>query len=64
MATYYVFDTDTLEVVAEITGDPDDCLRVISERFGDTDYFGATVSPAFGMVDGLIEIADCERIEA
>lgn len=64
MATIYVYDTDTREVVAEITGDPEACYRVVSERYGDTDYYGATSSPAFGVSDGLIEVADCERITA
>lgn len=65
MQTLYVYNTDTLEVVAEITG-PDNaaCERVVADRFGDTDYFAATYTPAFGASDGLIANADAERIKA
>jgi hypothetical protein len=63
--TMYVYDTDTREIVAEITGvDNSACEAVVADRFGDTDYFGATYSPAFGMTDGLIQCADRDRIEA
>jgi ABC-type cobalt transport system substrate-binding protein len=64
--TMYVYDTDTREVVAEITGaDNAACEAVVADRFGDTDYFASTYTPAFGAVDGLIQCAaDVERIAA
>jgi hypothetical protein len=63
--TMYVYDTDTLEVVAEITGcDHAACEEVVADRFGDTDYFAATYTPAFGANDGLIQSYDCEMIDA
>ena len=64
MITLYVYDTDTREVVAEISGATyAACEQVVSERYGDTDYYEATYTPAFGCNDGLIARADCEQID-
>ena len=60
----YVYETDTLEVVAIITGPTNDaCESVVAERYGDTDYYLATYTPAFGASDGLIERSDAELID-
>jgi 7-keto-8-aminopelargonate synthetase-like enzyme len=64
MPILYVYDADTREVLAKITGEQGACERIATERFGDTDIFAATYTPAFGSSGGLIETEYCEEIEA
>ncbi len=54
MVTAYIYGTESMNAVAEITG-PQDAV----ERYADDNYdllsgeIGMTYSPAFGFVDGL-----------
>ena len=65
MITLYIYDADTMTLIARITGDDNSaCERIATERFGDTDAYGWTYSPAFGCTDGLIPGDDVEDIYA
>ena len=55
----YVYETESKEVVAVVTGDSnDECERKATEANYDDDQFGWTYSPAFGFNDGLIDNRD------
>lgn len=54
--TLYVYDADTMAVIAKIEGEDNAaCERIASERYDDTERYGWTYSPAFGARDGLHE---------
>ena len=58
----YVYDADSIVVVAVIEGESNAaCEAVAEDRFGDEQYL-STYSPAFGAVDGLEWSDDAEVI--
>jgi len=60
MATGYVYDTDTMRVIAEITGDTREIEKYVEQNY-DSDTTGLTFSPAFGCNDGLIDVVDDQK---
>ena len=68
-STLYVYDADTREVAAIITGEQAACERTYVERF-DVEQYLSTYTPAFGVDGGLVEgdrlvvsVAGWEEIE-
>lgn len=59
--TGYVYDAESMVVVAEITGEQAEVERYVGENY-DTDTYALTYSPAFGFDNGLIESSDAEII--
>ena len=50
--TMYVYDTETMEIVAEITGEDNaECERKAANYYGDSDRFGWAYS-----LTGLVEV--------
>ncbi len=60
----YIYNTDSFEVVAIITGDSNADVENAAEKMGymGVDEYALTYTPAFGFQGGLIEIADPEII--
>lgn len=65
MLTLYVYTSNTMTVVAKITGESNDaCERKAADLgYDDTDSYGWTYSPAFGFSGGLVD-ANVEVINA
>lgn len=58
----YVYNTESMNLIAEIKGDDNQSIEAkFNEVYGD-DY-GLTYSPAFGAEDGLITDGDFEVID-
>lgn len=62
MITGYVYSLESMEVIAEVTGEQADIEKYVDENY-DSDTCGLTYSPAFGFSGGLIEILNPEIIE-
>lgn len=62
MLTGYVYNTDTMVVVAKITGTTRGVEGYVYDNYDD-DIYGLTFSPAFGFVGGLIETDDAVIID-
>lgn len=57
--TLYVYDADSMEVVAKIEGDSNaECEARAAAEYGDDDAYGWTYTPAFGAVGGLVETSE------
>jgi hypothetical protein len=64
MSTLYVYNIESNEHIATITGSSNaSCEAVANERYGSNDY-AWTYSPAFGLADGLRYIGDAVEINA
>ena len=57
----YIYNVETKEVVAVISGDDQNKVEAAAFIYGDE--YGMTYSPAFGSVDGLIDTGEHEEIE-
>lgn len=63
MTTLYVYNTDSMRLIARINGDSNQtCEQSAANLYGD-DY-GWTYTPAFGATDGLIDTDTAVEIEA
>ena len=58
--TGYVYNADSMEFIAEITGDQAEIEKYVDENYGDE--FGLTYSPAFGFAGGLVDNGNAEEI--
>jgi hypothetical protein len=61
MITGYVYNADTMELIAEITGEQIAIEDYVNTNY-DLDEYGLTYSPAFGCNDGLVDNGDAETI--
>lgn len=57
----YIYDTETMHVVATVERDTNEECEAIAADNYDLEFYGCTYSPAFGTVDGLIE-TDCTEL--
>lgn len=62
----YVYNTESMEVVAVISGETNEQCELKAAEMGymGVDEYGLTYSPAFGTSDGLIECDDAEEVQA
>jgi len=58
--TGYVYNVETREIAAIVTGDQR-AVESYAEGY-DSDTFGLTFTPAFGASDGLIETTSSETV--
>lgn len=59
----YVYDSETMKVLAKITGDDSKAIEAKFEECFDTEELSLTYSPAFGFEDGLVTDGDFEVID-
>jgi len=63
--TMYVYDADSMVVVAEINGDSNiACESAARDNGYEDDAYGWTYSPAFGFNGGLVDSSDSVEINA
>ena len=58
----YIYDTETMKVVATAAGNNNQECEDKAFNYLGTDKYGATYTPSFGAVDGLIENEDAEEL--
>ncbi len=59
----YVYNSDTMKVLAKVTGDDSKAIEAKFEECFDTEELSITYSPAFGFEGGLITDGDFETID-
>jgi len=52
--TIYIYDADTSDVIAAITGNTnEECEKYVNDNYNTNDEIRATYSPGFGFANGL-----------